>query len=145
MPNNYTPFQGNPYMNKIDENQFNNWRGQYYGNNDYGYRPQQNRLSDLVQPQSFQYTNANFTQPQQYQPQYQAPQYQAPQYQVPQYQTEQGYSREYLPSSQYAAASLYKDNPGMQNFYQESMRRNLSALGLLEDTQITRTKYGIGR
>ena len=61
MPNNYTPFQGNPYMNKIDDNQFNNWRGQYYGNNDYGYRPQQNRLSDLLYPQQrFSYTNNDF-------------------------------------------------------------------------------------
>lgn len=87
MPNYYTPFQGNPYMNKIDENQFNNWRGQYYGNN--GYRPQQqqNRLSDLVyRPQNFSYTNANFqqqpAQQQYYQQNYQAPQtYQQPEQQ----------------------------------------------------------------
>lgn len=99
MPNYYTPFQGNPYMNKIDENQFNNWRGQYYGNNDYGYQPQQNRLSDLVQPQSFQYTNANFT------PQYQAPQYQAPQFQ-PQYAPQNG------PAQLRNLRNVYIDNAG---------------------------------
>lgn len=111
MPNYYTPFQGNPYMNKIDENQFNNWRGQYYGNN--GYRPQQNRLSDLVQPQSFQYTNAHFTQPQQYQATQFQPQYQAPQqfYTLPtQYEHVTGDGTKYMDDGTYSRYTSAIDN-----------------------------------
>lgn len=72
------PYNPNPFQTQsgggISSNSFEDWYNQYYGGNNSGYRPQ-NRLSDLVRPQSFQYSNANFTQPQQqYQPQYQAPQ-----------------------------------------------------------------------
>lgn len=57
---------------------FNHWMTRYYGNNDYGYRPQRNRLSDLLyQPQNFIYTNENFSKPQMnYQQNYQPQQYQ---------------------------------------------------------------------
>lgn len=67
---------------------FNHWMTQYYGNNDYGYRPQQqNRLSDLVyKPQQFSYTNADFQRPDP-QPQY----YQAPQQQIYQQAPQQTY------------------------------------------------------
>lgn len=91
MASNYIPWQGNPYMNKIDDNQFNNWRNQYYGN----------KLADLVRPQSFQYTNDSFVPAATYQPQ---------QYQQPQYQ------QQYAPQNSYTPlrnlGNVYIDNAG---------------------------------
>lgn len=96
----------NIYDNYGNQQDFSGWYDRYYGNNDYGYRPQQNYLAELVRPQQFSYTNESFKPQRSYQQSFQ--QSYQPQYQTPQSQSYQGGS--YSPGN--VSGTYYTEHNG---------------------------------